>query len=301
MQVERLVQMIFYIVNHEKVTAHELGEYFDVSTRTIYRDIDTLTLIGIPIITAKGTGGGISLMDGYTIDKSTFSQKEQQSIYQGLQILQATKFPAAEATLNKIGALFKEKSELQWLEVDFTYWGSEEKEKIRFADLQHAILNKYVITFQYFNSELQASTKKINPLRLVFKSHTWYILGYCHSNQELRVFRLSRMRHISITPETFDMELPKNYSMNCEDKERGEFPTIKLKFSSEIAHKIYDHFQESQVSLKGGSYIVEVQYELNNWLFHYLLSFGKYVEVLEPEILRTMLKEKAFEIVKLYE
>lgn len=89
--------------------------------------------------------------------------------------------------------------------------------------------------------------------------------------------------------------------MNCEAKEHYDFPTIKLKFSPEIAHKIYDHFQESQVSLKGGSYIVEVQYELNNWLFHYLLSFGKYVEVLEPEILRTMLKEKAFEIFKLYE
>ncbi len=301
MQVERLVKMIFYIVNHEKVTAHELAEYYAVSTRTIYRDIDTLTLIGIPIITAKGTGGGISLIDGYTIDKSTFSKEERQSIYKGLQILQATKFPNAEVTLNKIGALFKEKSEMKWLEVDLTYWGSDEKERIRFADLQHAILNKYSITFQYFNSELQTSIKKVNPLLLVFKSHTWYIVGYCHSNLEIRVFRLSRMQHISITSETFDMELPTNYSMNHATKEHCEFPTIKLKFSPAISHKIYDHFQESQVSMEGGSYIVKGQYEVNNWLFSYLLSFGKYVEVLEPEIVRTMLKEKAFEIFKMYE
>ncbi|MGL5435162.1 MAG: helix-turn-helix transcriptional regulator [Lachnospiraceae bacterium] len=84
MQIERLVQMVFYIVNREYVTAKELANYFNVSTRTIYRDVNTLSIAGIPIMSTKGTGGGISLIDGYTIDKSLLSKEEQQNIYQGI-------------------------------------------------------------------------------------------------------------------------------------------------------------------------------------------------------------------------
>ena len=83
MQIERLVQMVFYIVNHGHVTAKELSDFFNVSTRTIYRDINTLTIAGIPILSTKGAGGGISLIDGYTIDKSILSKEEQESVYQG--------------------------------------------------------------------------------------------------------------------------------------------------------------------------------------------------------------------------
>ena len=91
MQIERLVQMVFYIVNHGHVTARELSDYFHVSTRTIYRDINTLTIAGIPVLSTKGTGGGISVIEGYTIDKSLLSREERQSVYQGLRILRAAK------------------------------------------------------------------------------------------------------------------------------------------------------------------------------------------------------------------
>ena len=133
MQIERLVQMVFYIVSHGHVTAKELSDYFHVSTRTIYRDINTLSIAGIPILSTKGTGGGISLIEGYTIDKSLLSKEEQQSIYQGLQILQAAKYPTAEMALSKISAIFRNAMESRWLDIDFTYWGSGEKEKIKIS------------------------------------------------------------------------------------------------------------------------------------------------------------------------
>ena len=117
MQIERLIQMVFYIVSHGHVTAKELARFFNVSTRTIYRDINTLTLAGIPILSVKGTGGGISLLDGYTIDKSLLSREEQQSICQGLQILQAAKYPNAEMALHKMGAIFRNVLEAKWLEI----------------------------------------------------------------------------------------------------------------------------------------------------------------------------------------
>lgn len=301
MQVERLVQMVFYIVNHGHVTAKELSDFFNVSTRTIYRDINTLTLAGIPILSTKGTGGGISLIDGYTIDKSLLSKEEQQRVCQGLQILQATKYPDAEMALSKIGAIFRNVLEAKWLDVDFSYWGSDEKEKIKISDLQYAILNKHVIEFYYFNSEFQKSERLIEPLRLVFKSHAWYIVGYCRNKEEIRIFRLSRMKRLRVLPEIFDRKLPSDYTLTPECKEECKFPDLKLKFSPEIAHRLYDEFQENQVTIgKDGYYYVTVQYELNNWTFHYLLSFGKYVEILKPEAARAMLKEMAAEIVNIY-
>lgn len=302
MQIERLVQMVFHIVNRGHVTAKELADYFNVSTRTIYRDINTLTIAGIPITSSKGTGGGISLIEGYTIDKALLSKEEQQHIYQGLQMLQATKYPNAEMALSKIGAVFRNVLEPKWLDVDFTYWGSDEKQKVRISELQYAIINKHIISFCYYNSELQKSNRTVEPLRLVFKSHAWYIIGYCKDKQDIRIFRLSRMREIQVTPTTFERTLPKDYSLLSKCNEAVDLPVFKLKFSSEIAVRLFDEFQENEVSIcSDGSYMVTFQYELSNWTFNRLLSYGKYVEIIEPEIARSMLREKALEIAKMYE
>lgn len=296
MQIERLVQMVFYIINHGHVTARELSDYFNVSTRTIYRDINILTIAGIPVLSAKGTGGGISLIEGYTIDRSLLSKEEQQSVFQGLQILQAAKYPNAEMALSKISAVFRNARDSQWLDIDFSYWGSDEKEKIKISDLQYAILDKHVIRFQYFNTELKRSERVIEPLRLLFKSHAWYIVGYCRSKEEIRTFRFTRIKKLQIMPEIFERELPLDYSMVSEGRERCKLPVLKLKFSPEIAHRVFDEFQEDQVNIgEDGNYYVAVQYELNNWTVHYLLSFGKYVEVVEPESARIMLRERAEE------
>ncbi len=302
MQIERLVQLVFYIVNHGHVTAKELSRVFQVSTRTIYRDINTLTIAGIPILSTKGTGGGISLIDGYTIDKSLLSREEQQNVFQGLQILQAASYPNAEMTLSKIGAVFRNAMEPKWLEVDFSYWGSDDKEKIKITDLQYAILNRHVITFHYFNSELKKSSRMIEPLRLVFKSHAWYIVGYCRCKREIRIFRLSRIKHLQILPEVFDRVLPSDYSLTDGCREECHIPLLKLRFSPEIAHRLFDEFQEEQIFQRDdGNYYVSVPYELNNWTFHYLLSFGKYVEILEPEAARIMMRERVSEIAKIYD
>lgn len=142
MQIERLVQMIFYIISRKKVTAKELAEYFGVSTRTIYRDITTLTLSGIPIVSKKGSGGGISLLDGYTLNRSFLTNEEQLQVYQGLQILQASNYPEADQALNKIGSLFNQLPAEDWLEIDFSYWGSSDDEKITISELRRAITQK---------------------------------------------------------------------------------------------------------------------------------------------------------------
>ncbi|MBO0453862.1 helix-turn-helix transcriptional regulator [Candidatus Enterococcus murrayae] len=300
MQIERLVRMIFYIVSHKQVTAKELGEYFNVSTRTIYRDITTLTLSGIPILSKKGAGGGISLMDGYALNKSFLTTEEQIQVYQGLQILQAANYPDAEQALNKIGALFDQPLSDEWLEIDFSYWGSSDEEKITIAELRRAITKKYVLTFEYFNSELQRSERKVDPLRLIFKSHAWYIVGYCHDNQAFRVFRLSRMKRIHVTVETFERMLPEGFSLT-NSAYGADYTLFKLHFSPEMAYRLFDEFHEDQVKrCSDGSFLVTVQYPLNEWTYHRLLSFGHYMEIIEPVEAQKEVKKRAMKIAEKY-
>lgn len=301
MQIERLVRMIFYIVSREQVTAKELADYFNVSTRTIYRDITTLTLSGIPITSKKGTGGGISLMDGYALNKSFLTSEEQVQVYQGLQILQASNYPDAEQALTKIDALFNQSLSDDWLEIDFSYWGSSEEEKITISDLRRALTKKHVLTFEYFNSELQQSERKVDPLRLIFKSHAWYIVGYCHHNHAIRVFRLSRMKRINVLSESFERSLPKDFSL-ADSTYEVNYSTFKLLFLPEMSYRLFDEFQEQQVErCPNGNYLVTVQYPLNEWTYHRLLSFGPYVEILEPAEARKELKRRALKIAQKYD
>lgn len=301
MQIERLVRMIFYIVSREQVTAKELADYFNVSTRTIYRDITTLTLSGIPITSKKGTGGGISLMDGYALNKSFLTSEEQVQVYQGLQILQASNYPDAEQALTKIDALFNQSLSDDWLEIDFSYWGSSEEEKITISDLRRALTKKHVLTFEYFNSELQQSERKVDPLRLIFKSHAWYIVGYCHHNHAIRVFRLSRMKRINVLSESFERSLPKDFSL-ADSTYETDYSTFKLLFLPEMSYRLFDEFQEQQVErCSNGNYLVTVQYPLNEWTYHRLLSFGPYVEILEPVEARKELKKRALKIAQKYD
>lgn len=301
MQIERLIRMIFCLMDHEQVTAKELAEQFNVSTRTIYRDVNTLTLAGIPILSSKGTGGGISLLEGYTLDKSLLTKEEQQNIYHGLQLLQATHYPNTETAISKIGAVFQHVLQPQWLEVDFSYWGSDDTEKIKLSDLQYAILNKHLISFDYVNSELQKSQRIIEPLRLVFKSHAWYIVGYCQKRAETRVFRLSRIKQLVVQRETFTRELSRKYSMKS-PKAQEKLTKLQLRFSPEAIHRLYDEFAEDQLkAAEDGSYLVEFEAEVNHWMVHYLLSFGSQVQVLSPKEVQRMLKEQALMIVHMYE
>lgn len=112
---------------------------------------------------------------------------------------------------------------------------------------------------------------------------------------------MSRMKQIRLLPEMFQRELPQDYSLIPKYDEENPIPIFKLKFDPEIAYRLYDEFRENQVSLCGdGTYLVTARYSLSNWTFNYLLSFGKHVEIIEPEIARTMLKERALAIAGLY-
>lgn len=301
MQIDRLIQIVFLLLRHENITAKQLAEELCVSTRTIYRDINILSVAGIPITSQKGYGGGLSLLQGFSLDKSYFTQEEQNNIVQALQILKSSNYPDADKSLNKVAGLFSHNLQSEWLEIDFSYWGSPEKERNNITALERAIINKYVITFTYFNAELTVTHQTVEPLKLVFKSHSWYLVAYSENKKDIRTFKMSRIRELQITNRLFDRELPKNFSITPVYKEEYNTPVFILHFSEKIAYKVYDEFQEKYIKkLDDGTLEVTFRYQLSDWTFLYLLSFGEYVEIIEPVEARNILKEKAKKIFSMY-
>ncbi len=301
MQIDRLIQMVFLLLRHENITAKQLAEELCVSTRTIYRDINILSMAGIPITSQKGYGGGLSLLQGFSLDKSYFTQEEQNNIVQALQIFKSSNYPDADKLLNKVAGLFSHNLQSEWLEIDFSYWGSPEKERSNITALERAIINKYVITFTYFNTELTITNQIVEPLKLVFKSHAWYLVAYARHKNAIRTFKMSRIRELQITNELFERELPKDFSLTPTYKEEYNIPVFILHFSEKIAYKVYDEFPEKNIKkLDDGTLEVTFRYQLSDWTFLYLLSFGEYVEIIEPVEARNILKEKAKKIFSLY-
>lgn len=144
MKINRLFEIIYILLDKKSITANELSEYFEVSQRTIYRDIDTLSTAGIPIYTNKGKGGGISLIDGFVLDKSILTEQEQKEILMSLQSLHMLEFPNIEPVLNKLSTMFK-KQAMNWIDVDFSHWGSDDGEGQKFNLVKTAIIDRNIL------------------------------------------------------------------------------------------------------------------------------------------------------------
>lgn len=179
MQISRLFQIVYILLDRKTITAKELADRFEVSVRTIYRDINTLGTAGIPIYTSQGRGGGISILDDYVLNKSLLSDDEQKEILIGLQSLKAANYPDIKILDKKLGALFS-KNKQSWIEVDFSHWGSGNEEKDKFQILKNSVLNKNTVEFSYSNSNGEQTTRQIEPLKLIFKNKSWYVSDFAY-------------------------------------------------------------------------------------------------------------------------
>ena len=174
MKNSRLFEMLYLLLERQALTAKELAQRLEVSERTIYRDIDALSAAGIPVFTQQGQGGGIRLMDQFVLDKALLSQAQQDEILFALQAILATGGGAEGETLAQLTSLFRREGG-DWLEVDFTDWGSGAAEREKFALVKGAILGRRPLSFTYYSSAGKQSRRTVEPARLVFKSGCWYL------------------------------------------------------------------------------------------------------------------------------
>ncbi len=202
MQINRLFEITYYLLGKGKATAQELADHIGVSKRTIFRDLDVLSVSGIPIYTEKGNGGGVKLMDEFVFDKSLLSEREQREILSALQNLSTVKTEETELIIEKLSAMFKKDSS-NWFQVDFSSWGNGDGGS-HFPKIKTAIFDKRIVEFDYFSSYGKKTKRRVEPLQLWFKSHSWYFKGYCLSKNDVRLFKLTRIQNLIITDEHFE-------------------------------------------------------------------------------------------------
>ncbi len=300
MQINRLFEIVYMLLDGKVTTAKELAEHFEVSVRTIYRDIDTLSSAGIPIYATQGKGGGITLLDEYILNKSVLSEREQNEILFALQSLTVAQNPETDKVLSKLSSLFN-KNKINWIEVDFSPWGSSENHKCQFNALKNAIINRQVIEFEYFNTSGEKSSRKVEPVKLIFKVNAWYLQGFCLSQKAYRTFKISRMSDVRITPETFIEKPPEEMPEETQKQKTGNWIELQLKVSPEGAYRVFDEFDEKEiVKNRDGSFTIATALPESEWLFNYVLSFGTTAEVISPPIIRKILQNKLEEITKKY-
>ncbi|MDR2559346.1 MAG: YafY family transcriptional regulator, partial [Oscillospiraceae bacterium] len=286
------------------VRAAELAERFSVSTRTIYRDVDVLSASGVPVYSSQGANGGISILEDYTVNRAVLSGDERAAIdgiLLGLQTLEATRYPEINSVLEKLGGIFK-KVDSDWISVDFSPWGSNPNENNKFSDIKTAILQSCVIEVDYINAQNEKSHRKIEPLRLIFKSQAWYLWGFCLYRDEYRTFKISRIKNVRITGEEFDRDKPHDIK-NGECKYEKEDPCVKLvlEFTGEVLYRLCDDYDDEMLTDNGdGTYTVTLYFPGGEWIYSYILSFGAAVKVIEPESVRDIIKERAEKIMGFY-
>lgn len=301
MKLNRLLEITTLLLNKKTVTAAELADRFGVSTRTIYRDIDVLSASGVPVYCSQGTGGGISILEDYTINRTVLSDSERDSVQFALQALQSTKYPETDTVFEKLGSIFKN-SATDWISIDFSPWGSNPNANDRFTDIKAAILQSRVIEVDYINAFNEKSTRQIKPLRLIYKSQAWYLEGHCLVKQDYRLFRISRIKKVTITEKSFDrskVRMTKPKSQDASSK-RPDVHLV-LKFSKDVLYRLYDDYDDDQQHDNGNdTYTLEITFPEDEWVYGYILSFGNSVEVLEPEHIRNNIAARAEKIAKKY-
>ena len=289
MQESRLFKILYHLLDKGQATAPELAERFEVSVRTIYRDIDALSGAGIPVYTEAGRNGGIHLLNDFVLDKTILSETEKQEILAALQSIHITRNMDGSRTLQKLSALFQLHSE-NWLEVDFSRWGNPGYDNETFELLRSAVIRRRNVKLRYAGSYEEIRERTVQPYKLVYKAKAWYLQAFCTEKQDWRVFKLNRILELEVLEEGFSQLNPPGPIETFE----GEYPKVTLRFPKEMSYRVYDEFDKTQIQRQeNGDLIVSANMPEDPWLIGFLLSFGTRVDILSPAHLKEAAAEQA--------
>lgn len=293
MQESRLFKIIYYLMENGKSTAPELAEKLEVSIRTIYRDIDIISSVGVPIYVTTGRNGGIQIDDSFVLDRLILSDKEKEDIITALKSVSIVDDHNSD-TLSKLSAIFNTKNE-DWLEVDFSRWGNKAQDNTMFQKLKEAIISRKMLCIVYANTRGEVIERVICPLKMVYKAKNWYIKSFCMNKSNFRIFKLTRIIQARDMEKNFSpMEFPQ------EKKEtKVNYENVILRFPQRMAYRIYDEFEVDEIHQDdNGDFIICAPMPIDEWLIGYLLSFGSKVCIIEPKYLKKIVYNEAKKICK---
>ncbi len=299
MKIDRLIGIITYLLQHDKITAPQLAKRFEVSRRTILRDIDTLSLAGIPIVTTQGGDGGISIMDGYKLDKNLLTPDELSSIIAGLKSLgSVSKTTETDLLISKLSPSADKMISLQdHIIIDLSsYYKDSLAEKITL--IKKAITDRKLVSFDYYYAKGESS-RTVEPYYIKFQWTNWYLFGYCCERKDFRTFKLNRLWGLVALEENFaPREVPPNRPSN--DDIFSEPHTVKLLFDRSARFHLIETYGLHCYTDTENGLLLEVNYTNRDHILRWVLAFGDSVTVLSPDDFRDEVTAIALKMVDRY-
>jgi predicted DNA-binding transcriptional regulator YafY len=302
MKLERLISMIYMLLNNEVISASALAEKYDVSQRTIYRDIDAICAAGIPVISYQGVNGGYGIIEEYKMDKSLLGSYDVGSLITILHSL-STVFDDERAmeTVRKLQTIQSEDRPPN-MSMDI---GGRRGYKTSLRILRNAITSRQVVQFEYINGKNERANRSVEPISLHYNNDTWYLYAYCRSRSDYREFKLSRIAHLLALPERYlqNHEVTRQRTTYVRRAET-ESVDVLLWFSSDSLARALDFFYDGERSFNAdGSLTIKLKLnDISNakWLISMIMSFGDTAEILQPLELRQALKSNLEKMINRY-
>lgn len=309
MKIDRLVAIIMILLEREKVSAKGLADMFEVSTRTIYRDLESINQAGIPILATSGPGGGVEILKTYKVEKRLFSTSDILSMLIGLGSMQ-TNIPGNEivSTLVKVKGMIppEKQKELDFranqIKMDVSPWLHAEGFTDKIEVIKTALEKQKLLHFEYMDIRGQKSDREIEPYRLLLKGEDWYMQGYCLSRNDFRTFKVLRMQNITMLEQTFTMRDFPAERLDAVVFNDKKLVSAKLRIHEEIRDLIEKRFGEDCLVPDGAEYyIANILFPVDDLACRYLLGLGNKCVCLEPEIIREKMYALTKEILGFYE
>lgn len=309
MKADRLVSIIMMLLDKKRINAQQLADMFEVSTRTIYRDIEAISMAGIPIRATSGVGGGFEIMPDYKIDKNVFSKADLSALLMGLSgisnIVYDDKLANALAKVKSfIPAEQAKDIELKanQIYIDLRPWMGNRSIQSNLEIIKTALDKYRLLSFEYIDHRGNKTARTAEPYQLVSKNSNWYLQAYCRMRNDFRLFRLSRMLNLQIEEDTF---IPREYQkpqLDIDEIVTTMQQTITLRIHSSIMDRVLDYCPYEQFSPDGDEhFIVHFPFIEKDYYFDMLLSFGDKCECIGPASIREKLRQKICALAALYE
>lgn len=308
MKVDRLVSIIMILLKRERVGAQELADMFEVSVRTIYRDIETISMAGIPICSRAGVGGGFEILPEYKVDKQVFSKDDLSALLMGLTnlsgMVQGESFTYALAKVKSfIPADHARDIEIKANQIciDLNPWMGNGSIKQSLEIVKNALQENKLIFFTYVDGHGDKTERIVEPYQLVLKSNHWYVQGYCRSKNDYRLFRLSRMTDLQMLQETYS---PRDYEKPILDFEpilETLQTDIKIRIHKSVRDRVLEFCTYDRITPDGEEYyLVNYPFIERDYYYDMLLSFGDKCECLEPVHVREEIKRRIQSMASIY-
>ena len=300
MKLDRLLGILTLLLQKDRVTAPELAEKFEVTRRTIGRDIDALCQAGIPVVTRQGGGGGVSIAEGFKLDKSVLTADELSGLIAALKGLgSVSERTGIERTLDKLNANADAVVSIREpVVIDLaSHHKGHLTEKIEL--IKRAVREQRLISFDYYYDKGE-TRRRVEPYFVIFQWTAWYLFGYCPDRRDWRLFKLARLWDLSLSGQTYAIrKIPpekRDFNARFTDDQR-----LVALFDRSAKYQLIETYGPGCYTETEDGLRLEIGYTNKDFMARWLLGFGGGVKVLEPKEIAGELRAAAAKMTALYD